>query len=151
MYELSVVFTLSFLESIIVKHIVEYERALLFGCWFREKVEEPHKKIIEYAQLSADGSFEFTFVTLQTNASKADHVVEQITELGDWGLVGDIHFTITKNEVVDEQLYAADLNDSNNYHAYRVLQLNHHVFEYQHISTNEIFIMRRIYDNIGHC
>jgi len=130
---------------------VEYERELLFGRWFREDIDEPNKKVIEYAQLSADGSFEFTFVTLQVKVGEADQVVEQITELGDWGLVGDIHFTITKNEIVDEQLFAADLNDSNNYHAYRVLQLNHHVFEYQHINTNEIFIMRKITDNIGHC
>jgi hypothetical protein len=130
---------------------MKYDRALLFGRWFREEIDEPNRKIIEYAQLSADGSFEFTFITLQVNVGKADQVVEQVTELGDWGLVEDIHFTITKNDVVDEQLYAADLNDSNNYHAYRVLQLNHHIFEYQHISTNEIFIMRKITNDIGHC
>ncbi len=130
---------------------MEYERELLFGRWFRDDIDELNRKTIEYAQLSADGSFEFTFIILQENIGKAEQVVEQVTELGDWGLVGDIHFTITKNEVINEQLYAADLNDSNNYHAYRVLQLNHHVFEYQHISTNEIFIMRKITDNIGHC
>ena len=130
---------------------MEYERELLFGRWFREDISELNKKIVEYAQLSADGSFEFTFVTLQVKVGQADKVIEQVTELGDWGLVGDIHFTITKNEVVDEELYAADLNDSNNYHAYRVLQLNHHIFEYQHISTKDIFIMRKITDNIGHC
>jgi len=144
-----VVFFLLFLfnEQVIVK----YERELLFGRWFREEIVEPNKKIIEYAQLSADGSFEFTFVTLQVKISEADQIVEQVTELGDWGLVGDIHFTITKDEVVDEQIYAADLNDSNNYHAYRVLQLNHHIFQYQHVNTNEIFIMRKITDNVGHC
>ena len=130
---------------------MKYERELLFGRWFREEIVEPNKKIIEYAQLSADGSFEFTFVTLQVKISEADQIVEQVTELGDWGLVGDIHFTITKDEVVDEQIYAADLNDSNNYHAYRVLQLNHHIFQYQHVNTNEIFIMRKITDNVGHC
>jgi len=144
-----VVFFLLFLfnEQVIVK----YERELLFGRWFREEIVEPNKKIIEYAQLSADGSFEFTFVTLQVKISEADQIVEQVTELGDWGLVGDIHFTITKDEVVDEQIFAADLNDSNNYHAYRVLQLNHHIFQYQHVNTNEIFIMRKITDNVGHC
>jgi len=128
-----------------------FERELLFGRWFREELEDENKKTIEYAQLSADGSFEFTFMTLETKTDIADKIVDQVTELGDWGLVGDIHFTITKNEVVDEQLYSADLNDRNNYHAYRVLQLNHHIFEYQHIETDEIFIMRKITDNIGHC
>jgi len=130
---------------------LKFERELLFGRWFREELKDDNKKTIEYAQLSADGSFEFTFVTLETKVDTADKIVDQVTELGDWGLVADIHFTITKNEIVDEQLYSADLNDRNNYHAYRVLQLNHHIFEYQHIETNEIFIMRKITDNIGHC
>lgn len=130
---------------------IKYERELLFGRWFREENIGTNKKVIEYALLSADGSYEFTFITMQMNVSEADKVVEQVTELGDWGLVGDIHFTITKDEIVDEKLYAADLNNSNNYHAYKVLQLNHHVFEYQHVTTNEIFIMRKITDNVGHC
>lgn len=128
-----------------------FERELLFGRWFREEFDDNNKKTVEYAQLSADGSFEFTFVTFQSQVNSADEVIEQVTELGDWGLVADVHFTITKNEVVDEQLYAADLNDRNNYHAYRVLQLNHHIFEYQHVETNEIFMMRKITDSIGHC
>lgn len=130
---------------------MKYERELLFGRWFREEKIGTTKKVIEYALLSEDGSYEFTFITIQTNISKGDSVIEEVTELGDWGLVGDIHFTITKDEVVDQQLYAADLNNSNNYHAYKVLQLNHHFFEYQHVITNEIFIMRKITDNVGHC
>lgn len=130
---------------------MKFERELLFGRWFREALDDQNRKIVEYAQISADGSFEFTFVTLETKVDAADKIIEQVTELGDWGLVADIHFTITKNELVNEQLYSADLNDSNNYHAYKVLQLNHQLFEYQHIDTNEIFIMRKITDNIGHC
>lgn len=130
---------------------MKYERELLFGRWFREEKIGTNKKVVEYALLSADGSYEFTFVTIQTDMSEADKIIEQVTELGDWGLVGDIHFTITKDEIVGKQLYAADLNNSNNYHAYKVLQLDHHVFEYQHITTNEIFIMRKITDNVGHC
>ena len=130
---------------------MKYNRELLFGRWFREDIDDQNRKIVEYAQLSADGSFEFTFVTLEANEGKTEQIFEQVIELGDWGLVADIHFTMTKNEVVDEQIYAADLNDSNNYHAYRVLQLNHQTFEYQHIETDEIFKMRKIIDNIGHC
>lgn len=130
---------------------MKYDRELLFGRWFRQNIDEDNKKTIEYAQISADGSFEFTFVTSILKEGEAEQVIEQVIELGDWGLVADIHFTITKNDIIDEQLYAADLNDSDNYHAYRVLKLNHHTFEYQHIETDEVFIMRKITDNIGHC
>jgi len=130
---------------------VKFDRELLFGRWFRHDIDEHNRKIVEYAQLSADGSFEFTFVIYIQKEGETEQAIEQVTELGDWGLVADIHFTITKNELIDEQLYAADLNNSENYHAYRVLQLNHHIFEYQHIESNEIFIMRKITDSIGHC
>lgn len=130
---------------------MKYERELLFGRWFREEKNNLNQKTIEYAQLSADGSFEFTFITLLVKDGEADQIVEQVTELGDWGLVGNIHFTITKDELIDNQLYATDLNNKDNYHAYKVLTLNHHLFEYQHVVTKENFIMRKVTDKIGHC
>lgn len=126
---------------------MNYNRELLFGRWYRNDTDAQGRQIVEYAELSADGSFEFTFVSTEQKTN----ITEQSIELGDWGLVGDVHFTITKSELIDQQLYAADLNDSDNYQAYKVLQLNHHTFEYQHIETNEIFMMRKITDNIGHC
>jgi hypothetical protein len=126
---------------------MNYNRALLFGRWYRNDIDEQGKQVVEYAELSADGSFEFTFVSTEQQTN----VTEQVIELGDWGLVGNVHFTITKNELIDQQLYAADLNDSNNYQAYNVLQLNHQTFEYQHIETKEIFMMRKVTNAIGHC
>lgn len=128
---------------------MNYSRALLIGRWYRQDIDEQGMHTVEYADMAADGSFEFTFVTLTPNVKGSNE--EQVIELGDWGLVGDIHFTLTKNEIINKQVYAADLNDSENYHAYRVLQLDHQIFEYQHIVTNEVFIMRRVIDNIGHC
>ena len=127
--------------------ITSYSRALLFGRWYRNDIDEQGNETVEYSQLSSDGSFEFTFIT---KGIKGD-VIEEITELGDWGLVGDIHFTMTKNELVDGDIYAADLNNDDNYQAYMVLKLDHKVFHYQHRLTNEEYIMRRVVDNLGHC
>ncbi|WP_246143378.1 hypothetical protein [Colwellia echini] len=124
-----------------------YPRDLLFGSWYRNELDEQGNETIEYAQLSADGSFEFMFTTLNSQGE----IIEEITELGDWGLVGDIHFTITKDELIGEELFAADLNNADNYQAYKVLALNHQTFHYQHSLTNEEYIMRRVVDNLGHC
>jgi hypothetical protein len=126
---------------------MNYNRALLFGRWYRKDIDEQGQQVVEYAELSADGSFEFTFVSTEQETN----ITKQVIELGDWGVVGNVHFTITKSELIDQQLYAADLNDSNNYQAYKVLQLNHLIFEYQHIETEEIFMMRKVTDAIGHC
>ena len=101
-----------------------YPRALLFGRWFRNDIDEKGNETVEYAELSIDGSFEFTFITLGVKGE----VIEQITELGDWGLVADIHFTFTKNELINDELYAADLNNDDNYQAYTVLALDHQIF-----------------------
>jgi len=127
--------------------ITSYSRALLFGRWYRNDIDEQGNETVEYSQLSSDGSFEFTFITMGIKGE----IIEEITELGDWGLVGDIHFTMTKNELIDGDIYAADLNNDDNYQAYKVLALDHKHFHYQHRITNEEYIMRRVVDNLGHC
>ena len=126
---------------------IDFPRTLLCGSWFRSEIDADGMKSTEDAFFSPDGSFEFSFSAFDENGNLIDKTIE----LGDWGLVGDIHFTLTKSEVVDESLYAADLNDEGNYHAYKVLELNHQTFKYQHIVSNETYIMRRVVDNIGHC
>ena len=126
---------------------MNYEREMLFGRWYRDNSNPEGFQQSEYAELLADGSFEFTFVT----ANQSGEVTEQIVELGDWGLVGDIHFTITTSEFVLDRDYAVDRADSDNYHAYRILKIDNQTFEYQHVVTQEVFTLRRVIDKIGHC
>jgi len=59
-----------------------YPRALLFGRWYRNDIDENGNETVEYAQLSSDGSFEFTFITLNM---KGD-IIEQLPNwaIGDW-------------------------------------------------------------------
>ncbi|TWX48070.1 hypothetical protein [Colwellia hornerae] len=125
----------------------QYNRTLLAGRWYRMEMNDIGQQLVEYAELCLDGSFEFSFVE-QTSQGE---IISQVIELGDWGLVGDIHFTITQEEVVDGDHYRADLNDENNYQAYKVLALDSQIFKYQHIVSNEVFILRRVVDKIGHC
>lgn len=128
------------------KNVKSYHRALLLGNWYRSESAENGNIMTEYAQMSADGSYQFSFIEHDSSGD----IIEQTIENGDWGLVGDIHFTITKSEFVNEQHYAADLEHDDNYQAYRVVELNNQIFEYQHILTNEVFILRRVVDSIAH-
>jgi len=125
----------------------QFDRTLLAGRWYRMELSETGHQLVEYAELCLDGSFEFSFV--EQNAQ--GEVLCQNIELGDWGLVGDIHFTITQEEVDDGKHFRSDLADENNYHAYKVLALDSQIFKYQHIVSNEVFILRRVIDKIGHC
>lgn len=125
----------------------QYPREMLVGRWYRSEQSENGETITEYAGLTIDGSYEFSFIT----HNNAGEIQEEITEFGDWGLVGDIHFTLTKGEMVDEQHYAADLANSDNYQAYKVLSLTSQVFEYQHVVSKEIYTLRRILSDVGYC
>ena len=122
-----------------------YHRTLLFGKWYRSEQDEDGYVFTEFAEISADGRYEFTFIEHDDSGT----ILEQSIESGDWGLVGDIHFTISKSEFIHDVHYAADLEHDENYHAYRVLRLDSQIFEYQHILTNEVFILRRVIDNIA--
>ncbi len=128
-----------------VEQIDSYHRSFLFGKWYRSEHDENGNAFTEYAQLSADGHYEFTFIQHDDEGN----ISEQTVESGDWGLVGNIHFTISKSEFIEDEHYAADLTHEDNYHAYRVLSLTSQIFEYQHILTNEVFILRRVIDNIA--
>ncbi|SEL67869.1 hypothetical protein SAMN05216262_11740 [Colwellia chukchiensis] len=122
-----------------------YHRTQLIGKWYRTEQDDSGELFTEFAEITADGHYEFTFLT----HDEQDTVVQESVEIGDWGLVGDIHFTLCKSEFCEGKHYAADLADEGNYHAYRVLTLDSQVFQYQHILTNEVFILHRVIDNIA--
>ena len=124
-----------------------FDRQQLVGNWFRSDVQPNGDIHTEMAQLSIDGEYEFSFVVYD----KDNNLIQQNIELGDWGLVGDIHFTIAKAEVIDDETLPMDMADKNNYHAYQVLKIDAREFKYQHIVSKEVFILKRVVDNIAHC
>lgn len=123
------------------------ERKTLIGTWYRNEVLSDGSVQTELAEMSEDGAYEFAF-SIHNSEGK---LTQQSIELGDWGLVGNIHFTIAKAECVDNEQFPADLANPDNYHAYEVIELSHQLFKYKHIVSNEVFILRRVIDKIAHC
>jgi len=124
-----------------------FNRNMLFGYWYRGDSDAENNQITEFARIEPDGTFEFVF----TEYNHQGQVTEEIVEFGDWGLVGDIHFTTTKGEIIDEQAYGADMTDEENYQAYKVLALDANTVKYEHIITQEIFILKRVIDKVAYC
>ncbi|KGK00636.1 hypothetical protein [Thalassotalea sp. ND16A] len=116
-----------------------FHREQLIGNWHRSEHLE-NENFSEYAQLFADGTFMFTFYTYNLDGS----LIEEISELGDWGLVGDIHFTITKEAVENQQVYAADMEDEDNYQAYKIIKIDANEFSYQHLLSGESFTLSKV-------
>jgi hypothetical protein len=126
---------------------MKFDRQMLFGYWYRGDSDNEGNQITEFARIEPDGNFEFVFIQY----NQEGQVIEEITELGNWGLVGDIHFTITKGELIEEEFYDAEMEDEDNYQAYKVLELDSSIVKYQHIITKEVFILRRVIDKIARC
>ncbi|WP_394172563.1 hypothetical protein [Thalassotalea litorea] len=116
-----------------------YQRQQLVGTWHRSE-NLGAEQFSEIAELTEDGHFVFTFYTYNLEGK----LLSQISEVGDWGLVGDIHFTITTGEVEHEKEYLADRADAENYHAYRVLTLTPQQFTYEHVVSGEKFTLKRV-------
>ena len=121
-------------------------RNLLLGCWQRIEQVDDQNQLKEFAVLLEDGSYEFSFSIY----NEVGELQEQSIERGNWGLVGDIHFTIAKQEITEAGSFMNDLANEDNYHAYRVLVLDKKIFKYQHIVSNEVFILERVIDKIIH-
>ncbi|TRX55852.1 hypothetical protein [Thalassomonas sp. M1454] len=116
-----------------------YHRNQLIGQWHRSE-QNGAQNTNELAQMNDDGSFSFSFYTYTPDGT----IIDEITELGDWGLVGDIHFTITKGEVENETHYVAEPTEADNYHAYKVLHLSAERFTYEHVVTGEKYTLFKV-------
>jgi hypothetical protein len=117
---------------------MKFNRKQLVGYWFRQKVDQSDTLESEYCHFQDDGIFKIDFIN-----TKQGKTLQQITEYGSWGLVGDIHFTITEEIIIDDKCIDNDMSNENNYNAYRVLQLNSQFFEYEHIETKEKYLLKR--------
>lgn len=116
-----------------------FHRQQLVGQWHRSE-NQGKEHYSEIAQLNADGSFVFTFYTHTIDGT----LLEEISETGDWGLVGDIHFTITKTEIDNNREYPADKENEDNYQAYQITKLTDLDFTYQHVLTGETYTLARV-------
>ncbi|TLU66786.1 hypothetical protein FE810_04570 [Thalassotalea litorea] len=123
-----------------------YQREQLVGVWHRSE-DLGKQQFSEIAELTEDGRFVFTFYTYNLEGK----LLSQISEFGDWGLVADIHFTITNSEIEHDSEYQADRTNADNYHAYRVLELTTKQFTYEHIVSGDKFTLQRVSKSDNPC
>ncbi len=76
--------------------------------------------------------------------SKEDGTVDVLAEVGEWGISGPVYFSSFRGWVHGERIERSDRSDPYNYDAYRILQLSDTVFEYQHYSTGNHFLVRKV-------
>ena len=119
----------------------EFKRDLLVGQWYRSDELDDGRRYCELATIKESGEFEFNFVTYSLDGK----VTEDVIEYGLWGLVGNVHFTITQAEGESGgPLFQSEPSHEDNYHAYIVIVLSEDEFQYQHISSGESYTLSKI-------
>ena len=118
----------------------ERYRTALIGTWFRSQPIVGGGTDSEISVFREDGSYVFSF----QRKNAVGQVTDEVSELGSWGISGDIHFTITLAMDDHGRRIAVNPADADNYLAYRVLELNDAVFAYQTVVTGNVFRLNRV-------
>ena len=111
----------------------------LTGRWYGSTLVNNGLKREWLIDRTIDGQYSIEFQTTNKDGS----VDEQI-EYGEWGISGDIYFTIFKSFSMDGVSDSTDLSDPYNRDTYKILKINDKVFEYKHIRTGEKFKTQKV-------
>ncbi len=66
------------------------------------------------------------------------------TEVGHWGIVGPVYFSIFRGWAEDGNVYPSNPSDPYNYDAYNVITLNSDIFRYRSYSSGTIFEVTKV-------
>ena len=119
----------------------EASRRVLIGRWFGEAVTTDGDKRYWIIVRRPEGVFQVAFRTIAADGSKEDSV-----ETGDWGVSGNILFTITRGWQQETGFVQADPSDANFYDAYELISLENDRITYKSIETKNVFVVRRVHD-----
>ncbi len=112
---------------------------LLVGKWFGNMNVAGGGKYMWIAERKNDGSYKIQFRTVDPSGKK-----EEQTEVGEWGVSGNIYFTIYKAHLKGGKAIPADPTNPGNRDAYRILKLTNEVFEYEHLDEGVRFTVKKV-------
>ena len=121
---------------------IEKQHSLLIGTWFGEAPikEGGYRQWITY--LYADGTEKTIFRTYDKDGDYDEQI-----EVGEWGISGNIHFTIMKGWIIANKLEPVDSTDPYYYDAYTITNLTQTTFEYEAVEYKEKFIAKKVKDD----
>lgn len=128
-----------------IDHGLEMGREYLVGKWIGEARLEGGGRRVWLNQRFNDGTYVITF-----RAYSKDGRFDEQTEHGNWGLSGDIYFTMMRGYVRDGRRIVDDgPRSSYRDDAYRVTKLTPTEFHYTSVATGRSYSMRKVADDFS--
>lgn len=123
--------------------VTAQRRQLLLGCWVGAAQIAGGGQRVWLVQRESDGSFRIDFRTEVENAE-----AEVTTEIGHWGVSGEVYFTMTRGWLTPAGPEPADMTDPYYYDAYVIEALDEAQFIYRHAETGYSY---RVTRPVGDC
>ncbi len=112
---------------------------LLVGRWFGSTSTKEGGKYMWIGDKRNDGSDTIQFRLIDPSGKKDDK-----TEVGEWGVSGDVYFTIYKADVVGDREVPADATDPTNRDAYKMITLTDELFVYENLDNGVRFEAKKV-------
>lgn len=112
---------------------------LMIGKWYGSQPTKDGGKVQEIMERSPQGTYKITF-----RVYEKDGKYKEQSEAGHWGVSGPIYFTIFRGWVKNNQLSPSNPADPYNYDAYKIINLNNEVFEYESYSSGNKYTNKKV-------
>lgn len=112
---------------------------LMVGTWYGTSSTHNGGLVQRLAEKYPDGTYKVRF---RIHAPGGE--IFERTEVGHWGISGDIYFAIYRGRIEGEELVRSDPSDPYNYDAYKILSLTENRFEYEHVSNGNRYAVERV-------
>jgi len=112
---------------------------LMVGKWYGDQpIKEGGRKqwIVERFP---NGTYKIVFREITREG-----VTNDSAEVGQWGVSGPVYFSSFRGWVEGDKIQPSDPSDPYNYDAYRIIQLNSELFDYEHFSTGNRHTVKRV-------
>ncbi len=112
---------------------------LMTGKWYGSQPTKDGGKKQEIMERSPQGTYKITFRVFDK-----DGKYKEQAEAGHWGVSGPVYFTIFRGWIEGDQLSPSNPADPYNYDAYKIIELNTDVFEYENYSSGNRYVIKRV-------
>ncbi len=111
----------------------------MIGKWYGSQPTKEGGRKMEIMERAANGTFMLRFKIW----GKEGNVYES-TEVGQWGISGDIYFSIYRGWLDGKRIVRSDSHDPMNYNAYRIIELTEEKFHYRHAPSGNEFVLKKV-------
>jgi hypothetical protein len=114
---------------------------LMVGKWFGSQPVKDGSTRMEIIERNSDGTYIITFKHLKTDGTS-----DTQSEVGQWGVVGPVYFSIFRGWVTEKGISPSDTSNPYNYDAYEIIELKEDYFRYKSYTSNNYYTLKKVED-----